>query len=199
MSRLAVTNVNEFIEKNPYWTKELRQLHAILKKTKMEETIKWGGPVFCVNGQNVVGMGAFKSYFGLWFFQGALLDDPNGLLINAQDGKTKAQRQLRFQSSGDIRPRVIEGFLKQAIANARAGKTIKANRNSPLDIPAELEQALRRDRSARAAFETLSLSCKREYAEYIATAKRDETKAARLEKILPMIRDKTGLNDRYRR
>jgi uncharacterized protein YdeI (YjbR/CyaY-like superfamily) len=39
-----------------------------------------------------VGIGGFKSYFGLWFHQGALLTDKAGVLINAQEGRTKALR-----------------------------------------------------------------------------------------------------------
>jgi uncharacterized protein YdeI (YjbR/CyaY-like superfamily) len=44
----------------------------------------------------------------------------------------------------------------------------------------------------------LGLSKKRDFAEYIEVAKRAETKAQRLEKIIPMIRDGRGLNDRYK-
>ena len=59
-------------------------------ETELLETIKWGVPVYTLNDKNVLGMGAFKSYVGIWFFQGAFLDDPQKKLINAQEGKTKA-------------------------------------------------------------------------------------------------------------
>lgn len=52
----------------------------------MEETNKWSAPVYTSNGKNIVGLGAFKSYTGLWFFQGALLKDEKKLLINAGNG-----------------------------------------------------------------------------------------------------------------
>ena len=38
----------------------------------------------------------------------------------------------------------------------------------------------------------------REYADYVAAAKRDETKQRRIDKILPMIAKGVGLNDKYR-
>ena len=41
---------------------------------------------------------AFKAHFGIWFFQGALLTDDEQKLVNAQEGKTKAMRQLKFES-----------------------------------------------------------------------------------------------------
>ncbi len=64
----------------------------------MKETIKWGAPVYTLDYKNIVGLGAFKSYVGLWFFQGALLNDEKKKLINAQEDKTKALRQWRFNS-----------------------------------------------------------------------------------------------------
>ena len=56
--------------KNPWnktnqWENELEQLHAIICKTPLVETTKWGGPVYTYNNKNVVGIGGFKSYFGI--------------------------------------------------------------------------------------------------------------------------------------
>ncbi len=65
-----------------FWKDELIQLRKILNSTKLEETVKWGGPCYTFDRKNVVGMGAFKSYCGLWFFQGDLLSDPKKVLIN---------------------------------------------------------------------------------------------------------------------
>jgi uncharacterized protein YdeI (YjbR/CyaY-like superfamily) len=135
---------------------------------------------------------------GLWFFQGALLDDPHDLLVNAQEGRTKAQRQMRFDSASQIKPRIIGQYLKQAIANSVAGKALKPDRNKPLEIPNELAAALGKDKKAKAAYDAMSLSCRREYAEYVSEAKRAETRLKRLEKIMPMIREQVGMNDRYR-
>ncbi|WP_325262934.1 YdeI/OmpD-associated family protein, partial [Flavobacterium sp.] len=38
----------------------------------------------------------------------------------------------------------------------------------------------------------------KEFIEYIESAKREETKLTRIEKIKPMILDNIGLNDKYR-
>ena len=40
-----------------------------------------------------------RDYVGLWFYQGALLSDPQQVLINAQTGRTKASRQWRYTSA----------------------------------------------------------------------------------------------------
>ena len=145
-----------------------------------------------------MGLGGFKTYFGLWFYQGALLTDPQGVLVNAQEGKTKAMRQWRMQSAKEIRVRTIKTYVKEAIALAQQDKTIKADRAKPLIIPAQLQQALSQNKKAKTAFDKLTKGRQREYADYISDAKRNETKAKRLAKILPMIAAGAGLNDKYR-
>ena len=98
-------SVDAYIESAEYWQEELRELRKILRSTELEETTKWGGPCYTFDRKNVVGLGAFRSYVGLWFFQGVLLKDERQVLINAQSGRTKAQRQWRFTASADILPR----------------------------------------------------------------------------------------------
>ncbi len=89
--------VDDYIEAAEPWQDELIRLRKILRSTDLEETVKWGAPCYTHDGKNVVGMASFKSYVGLWFHQGALLGDKKKVLINAQEGKTKALRQWRFR------------------------------------------------------------------------------------------------------
>ena len=191
-------SVDAYIASCTTWQNELVVLRKILLKCKLVETVKWGGPVYTYQEKNVVGIGAFKSYVGLWFFQGALLSDPDGLLINAQEGKTKAQRQMRFQSGKEIKAKLIAAYVTEAKALVDRGESIQPDRNRPLVLPAELQSAFQKHKRIAQAFDKLSLSCKREYVEYIDTAKKSETKARRLEKVLALIQDGLGLNDRYR-
>lgn len=177
---------------------EVVRLREILLSTDLEETVKWGGPCYTFGGENLVGLGAFKSYFGLWFHQGALLEDKQGVLMNCQEGRTKALRQWRMQTAKDIKPRFIKAYVKEAIELQKQGKGIKPDRNKALVVPAQLKQALGQNAKARQAFDALTKGKQREYADYIADAKRDETKAKRLEKILPMIAAGKGLLDKYR-
>ena len=57
-----------------------------------------------------------------------------------------------------------------------------------VDVPPALAAALGADAVASAAFERLSFTHRKEYARWIAEAKRDETKAARVTKTLAMLR-----------
>jgi uncharacterized protein YdeI (YjbR/CyaY-like superfamily) len=166
--------------------------------TEMEETLKWGAPAYIINKKNVVGLGAFKSYAGLWFFQGALLKDPKKLLINAQEGKTNAMRQMRFASLDDLDINVIRAYVDEAIQNQKAGMEIKPVSKREFKIPEEMGKAFENDAGLKEKFESFSHSHRREFAEYVSEAKRPETRIRRLEKIIPMIKNTKGLNDRYR-
>lgn len=191
-------SVDEFIAAADHWQSELMRLCEILRKTSLTEEVKWGGPCYTHNGKNVVGIGGFKSYFGLWFHQGALLRDDAGVLINAQEGKTRALRQWRMASAQDIKPVIIRRYVKEAISYVEAGREIKADRTKAIVVPDILRNAMRRAKGATAAFRELRPGLQREYADYIASAKRDDTRQKRIEKILPMIVAGKGLNDKYR-
>lgn len=190
---------DDYFDNLERWSDELRKLRGIATSTELAEEIKWGMPCYTLNGKNIVGMGGFKSYFGLWFHQGALLKDEKGVLMNAQEGKTKAARQWRMQSAADIKPQIIKRYLNEAVTLAKAGKEITPSRKKPLIIPPELKAALAKNKNAAAAFEKLTPGLRREYADYITDAKRADTKERRLKKILPMIAKGVGLYDQYKR
>ena len=146
----------------------------------------------------MAGVGAFKEFVSVWFFQGALLKDEHGVLVNAQEGKTRAMRQWRFQAPDEIDEPLLRAYVDEAIENQRQGREIKAERTKLVEVPDELANALAEHRDAGEQFNALTPGKQREYAEYIAEAKREETRARRLEKVLPMIRAGIGLNDQYK-
>ena len=194
------SQIEQYIEKHHQWSQALQRLREIVMQTEMEETVKWGAPVYTYQGKNVVGLGAFKGYVGIWFFQGALLKDPLKKLVNAQEGKTIAMRQWRFQSLEEISSSEILPYLQEAMANQQAGKVIKARppQKKPLIIPAELETAFKENPSLKTQFQSSNLTRQRELTEYILEAKRAETKAKRLQKVLQLIEQNRGLYDKYK-
>ena len=190
--------VDEYIDSAENWKDELIRLRKILNSTELEETVKWSAPCYTADGKNIVGLGAYKSYCGLWFLQGALLADKQKVLINAQEGKTKALRQWRFQSSSEIDARLIKAYVKEAIEVERKGLAVKPERGKKVELPPELAEALRADKQASTAFKALTPGKQRDYANHIAEAKREATKRSRIAKVLPMIRGGKGLHDKYR-
>lgn len=190
--------VEEYLSKHTEYAAELTKLREILNSTELVETVKWGIPTYTINGKNVVGIGAFKSYTGLWFFNGSFLSDPKGLLINAQEGKTKGMRQMRFENVDAIDEEVVRAYVLEAIENQKQGKEIKPEKK-PLVLPEELKEALSKDVRLSEQFDSLTPGKQKEYGEYIADAKRTDTKLKRLEKIIPMILNGGGLYDKYKK
>ena len=194
-----VYSVEEYIETNTHFGEELTILRNLINSTELNETIKWSAPVYDLNGKNVLGLGAFKKHFCIWFFNGVFLKDQHNFLINAQE-KTKGLRQMRFTSIKDINKNAVLAYVKEAIENQRLGKEIKPTKTTKKDIivPIGLKNELDSNLVLFDAFKLLTPSKQKEYCEYIDTAKRETTKQTRLEKIKAMILKGVGLHDKYK-
>ncbi|WBX70071.1 YdeI/OmpD-associated family protein [Tenacibaculum retecalamus] len=191
--------VLDYIITKNKWTQELKLLRSVLLELPLEETIKWGAPVYVYNNKNIVGLSAFKNYCGLWFFQGIFLNDDKKKLQNAQEEKTHAMRQWRFYALNDIDIVLVREYILEAIQNSENGKELKPVKNTkPLIIPTELQSEIDSNEALRESFTQFSLSKKREYANYIFEAKREATKYKRVQKIIPMITKGIGLYDKYK-
>ena len=194
-----VNSIEEYIEVHPKWTEALTILRNIINSNEVEETLKWSAPVYTVEGKNVLGLGAFKNHFGIWFFNGIFLKDEKKLLVNAQNGKTKALRQMRFESIDEIDKNAVLSYVKEAIENQKLGKEVKVDRiKKKTIIPKEIQIELDKDSDYKNSFDKLTPGKQREYCEHITSAKRDATKPSRLEKIKPMILQGIGLHDKYK-
>lgn len=195
----AYKTVDEYILNAQFGREILIVLREIFRSTELTETVKWGGPVYTISDKNVIGLGSFKSYAGMWFYQGVFLKDEAGVLINAQEGTTKALRQWRFTSVDEIDDKLVLQYVGEAIQNAKEGKELKPDRDKKLEIPDELQTAFDNDKNLAAAFQAFTPGCQREFAGYVAEAKRTETRESRVQKIIPMILEKRGLNDKYKK
>ncbi|WP_282134489.1 YdeI/OmpD-associated family protein [Seonamhaeicola maritimus] len=194
-----VNSVEEYIETNSKWSEALSLLRSIIISTELEETLKWSIPTYTIKGKNVCGIGAFKDHFGIWFFNGVFLKDEHKILRNAQDGKTKAMRQLRFTSIGEVNKKVVLQYVMEAIENQKLGKEVKPDRSKKETlIPEELKKLFESNNELKSSFDSLTPYKQREYCEYIQTAKREATKQSRILKITPMILQGVGLHDKYK-
>jgi len=189
--------VDAFISKHENCANLLTEIRKVFLSTELVETIKWVMPTYTINNKNVAGIGAFKLHCGIWFFQGALLKDPHKVLQNAQEGKIKAMRQWRFTNDSTIDADLIRLYIQEAISHEKKGLKIKRTKK-PLTIPPELNKLLAENKLLTKSFSALTLTKKREFSDYISEAKRKETKAKRIEKIIPMILNSIGLHDNYK-
>lgn len=179
------------------WEEELLLLKSIIDKTELKETTKWGGPVYVYQKKNVLGLGGFKDYFTIWFFNGVFLKDEKKKLINAQEDKTKSLRQWRFTSKEEVNERDILEYIAEAIENEKQGKIIKPSKKEAI-VSELLEKEMIQNPALAEAFQKFAPYKQYEFLEYIESAKQEKTKLARIEKVIPMILENIGLNDKYR-
>lgn len=191
-------NAADIISDMHPWVDELMLLREIILSTGLKEEIKWGGPIYTLEGKNILAIGGFKKFFTIWFHNGAFLKDPEKKLINATEGKTRGLRQWRFASMKDIKPALVKKYIKEAIENEKAGLKIKPEKKPLPDVPAELEAAFKKDKALKDAFALLTPGKKREYLDHLHDAKTSETRTRRVLKAIPNIKAGIGLNDKYR-
>ena len=93
----------------------LDKLRALVDKElpNANATIKWGVPIYQVNGRNVCSIAAFKEHVGINFFA-----SPDDLLDPGKklEGGGKSMRMLKVRSAQDIDSAGIRRWLKAAVA-----------------------------------------------------------------------------------
>ncbi|KFF06204.1 YdeI/OmpD-associated family protein [Flavobacterium reichenbachii] len=179
------------------WEEEILFLKSIIDKTELVETVKWGAPVYVYNKKNVIGLGGFKDYFAIWFFNGVFLKDDKNKLINAQKDVTKSLLQWRFRSKEEVNEKDILEYIAEAIENEKQGKIIKPAKKEAI-VSELLDKEMILNPALREAFQKFAPYKQYEFLEYIETAKQEKTKLSRIEKVIPMILANVGLNDKYR-
>lgn len=98
------------------WWELMHHLRGLLQETDLHETFKWDLPVYTHRDKNVVGLRHTKKFCSLWFFYGGRLEDADEVFINAQPGKTKDMRHLRFTSVGEVDDAVVRELLERVKA-----------------------------------------------------------------------------------
>jgi len=188
------------MSKEQKWQEELDLLKSIVEqKTSLEHTIKWGGDVYTYNDKNIIGLSGFKSYFGIWFFNGIFINDHQNIFINTQEEKTNAMLQSRMTSKEDIDEKTLLDYIAQAIKNEEAGIKWTPKKSEKKEISGLLAEVLKTDKEFQKHFTDLTPGKQKEYIEHINSAKRIETQQVRINKIKPMILEGKGLNDKYKK
>lgn len=183
---------------NDKWTNAEEFMQQLIVKTNLDKTIKWDKEVYTFNNKNVIGWGGFKDFFSLWFFNGVFLSDPEKVLVNASDGKTKSMRQWRFTNVDDMDEKKILSYINESIQTIKDGKEIKADVFEEKKPEGVFKDFLENNTDVKNAFEKLTKGKQKEYVIYIDEAKQKKTKTARLEKIKELILQNKGLNDKYK-
>jgi len=179
------------------WQSELRLLREILLASELVEEVKWGFPTYTLDGKNVVMLAAWRDGVTLSFLKGVLLNDPQGRLT-APGPNSQSARQWKFTDSDEIEAmrEEIAAFVEQAIELERSGAKLPPTDPSQYELPDELASRIEQDPGLAAAYFSLTPGRQRSHIIFISGAKQSATRAARVEKCVPLILAGIGLHDR---
>lgn len=178
------------------WLAGLEGLRRICLDVGLDETLKWAHPTYMHAGRNVAIMGAFRGDFRLSFFRAALMKDPEGVL-EKQGPNTRHPDALRFTRNervAELEP-VIRSYLAEAMGYAEAGIDPHEEERE-LELPDELIEALDADPELAEAFDALTPGRQRSYVIHLASAKKSETRFARIAKARDKILAGKGATER---
>ncbi len=188
--------VDFYFKKSKKFQKEILKLREILLETELEEQLKWGVPCYTLNDKNIILIHEFKEYCAICFFQGALLNDPYGLLIQ-QTKNVQAARQIRFADMETIidLESTLKEYIQEAIKNEKVGMKIVKRKTEDYPVPEEFQKKLEERPDLKTAFESLTPGRQRGYLLYFAAAKQSKTRLSRIEKYIQPILDGKGVDD----
>lgn len=167
----------------------------------VEETIKWSMPFFQLRGVILGQMAAFKQHCSMGFW------GPEMKAILREDGmESKDGMGLlgKITSLKDLpSDKTLLNYYRQAagfVASGQRTQSLVRPKKSPKpapEVPAELTAALKKNKAAAKVFAGFSDSCRREYADWIAEAKRPETKEKRVTQAVEWIAEGKQRNWKY--
>jgi uncharacterized protein YdeI (YjbR/CyaY-like superfamily) len=190
--------VDAYVAKSaPFARPILRYLRDLVHETvpEVEEALKWRSPAFMYEGM-FAGMASFKEHcvFGFWKHEQVVGKDSRANQAMGSFG--------RLTSMDDLPPKktLVRLLLAAKRLNDEGVPAIRRKTKKPaVETPRELEAALARNRKARATWDSFSPSHRREYAEWIVEAKKDDTRSRRLETTLEWLTEGKRRNWRYER
>jgi uncharacterized protein YdeI (YjbR/CyaY-like superfamily) len=190
--------VDAYIEKSaPFAKPILKHLRKIVHTgcPAAEETIKWQFPHFDYKGM-MCSMAAFTHHCSFGFWKGTLI-------FGNKKTEEEAMGQFgRITSIADLPPeKTLISYVRKAAqlndAGVKAPGRAKPKKKEPLKIPEYFTSALRKNAKATKTFESFSYSNRKDYVEWVAEAKREETRNERLATSLKWLAEGKPRNWKY--
>jgi len=190
------TDVETYLAELKHWQAELTRLRGIALSSGLNEAFKWGKPCYTLGAGNVLILYAMKETCAVGFFKGALLNDPEGLLV-APGEHSQAMRMMKFKSMAEIDAgeKALRALIGRAMDAEKAGLEIEFQETAAPVLPEEFLARLEADDALKAAFEGLTPGRQRAYALYFSSAKQAKTRAERVQRCEARILLGKGLND----
>lgn len=197
MTKIRINpTVDEYFSKAKKWQEELEKLRKILLDCQLTEELKWGKPCYTFQKHNIVIILPLKEYCALLFFKGALLNDNYSILI-IPGQNTQAGRQIRFKNIREIveMETILKAYIYEAIEVEKAGLKVQFKQSTEFLLPEEFQNKLDENPNLKTTFEALTPGRQRAYILYFSAPKQSKTRESRVEKCIPKILNKKGLNE----
>ncbi len=123
------TRIDDYIDALPAWQQDIcREVRRLVHEADPEvtETIKrTRQPYFVLQG-NVCALLAAKTHVNVFLYDGAIVEDPEGIITAGHDNATA--RTVAIREGETINASALVAMFRQIIANNRAGgwRKIKA-------------------------------------------------------------------------
>ncbi len=188
--------VDWYFEKNKAWQKEIEKIRLLVLEAGLSEELKWGVPCYNLENKNIVLIHIFKEYCALLFFKGALIKDPEKILVQ-QTENVQAARQMRFKNLKEIAALEykIKSFIHEAIEIEKAGLKVPLKKTVEYEIPEEFQIILAEIPGLEKAFAALTPGRQRGYLLFFSAPKQSKTRFTRIENAVESIFNGKGIND----
>ena len=173
--------VDAYIERQAEFAKPtLAKLRAMVHAAcpDCDETLKWSMPSFIYKGSILAGMAAFKAHATFGFWQAKLVVGQTG---REREAMGSFGRLTRVEDLPD--EATMAALIRKAMTLVNTGEKAPRPVKHPkpaLETPPDLLEALAANEAARATFDDFPPSARRDYLDWLADAKRPETRAKRL-------------------
>jgi uncharacterized protein YdeI (YjbR/CyaY-like superfamily) len=144
-----------------------------------EETLKWSAPAFTYKGSILAQMAAFKAHASFGFWQGRKVTGETPKEKEAMGSFGKLASVADLPDAGTM-TELVRKAMALVDSGEKAARPLK-HAKPPLEVPPDLEAAFAKNAEARATYEGFPTSARRDYLDWLADAKRPETRAKRLE------------------
>jgi uncharacterized protein YdeI (YjbR/CyaY-like superfamily) len=164
----------------------------------VQETIKWGFPNFEYKGI-LCNMAGFKQHCAFNFWKGSIMKDFEKMKGQNKEGMGSLGK---IEALNDLPPdKTFISWIKEAMKlneeNIKVPERKKPATKKDIIIPEILQKALARNKTALNNFINFSPSHKKEYIEWIAEGKTEETRARRVSAAIEWISEGKGRNWKY--
>jgi hypothetical protein len=198
LNKNASKEITAYIKDLPEPAKSIcTKLRAIIRSAVPDITEDWKwGPNYNYDGM-VCGVGGFKKHAVIHFFNGAEMKYSRKLFNFGDDNNFS--RSIKFNDASEVNEKYIAEYVKESVAINKAG--FKRSRKDKVEAvaPDDLQKALKKKPVALKFFDSLANGYKNDFIELVESAKKQETRDQRIQKVVALCAEQMKLNDKYKK